>query len=116
MSKDCNKVYSLVLDNPMFKKNITENNISNIDIIDIIELMTISILDVYFLKIDSDNNHLNILKCANETLINNNYPPFIINVDKTKVEYNSILFEYIKSLGYKIVNILNVDNYIIFYS
>jgi hypothetical protein len=113
MSKDCNKVYSLVLDNPMFKKNITENNISNIDIIDIIELMTISILDVYFLKIDSDNNHLNILKCANETLINNNYPPFIINVDKTKVEYNSILFEYIKSLGYKIVNILNVDNYIL---
>ena len=131
MSKDCNKVYAFLLNNTNLEKNITKNNISNINVIDNPDKNTIedcinndcinndciiddyNIIDTYFLKINSDNNHINILKGASNTLINSNYPPFIFNIDKTKVEYNSILFEYIKSLGYKIVNILNVDDYIL---
>ena len=115
MSKECNMVYSFLTYNEytILQHNIQKNNITNINNSNLENLNSNSNFEnITFIRITGDNI-LNKVKSIHNILINNNYPPFLIKYNKNDLEYNFSLFEYIKTLGYKIVNILNIDDYIL---
>jgi len=74
------------------------------------EEVQIKTLDSYnlknidFIKIDVCGNGIEVLKGAKQTLISNEYPPFIIDTysESWYDPYKNLLLEYMKELGYKL--------------
>ena len=119
LSKICNNVYTFDnTDNDILLKNIDINQIDNINVIKNTNVDGQNIKNVDFIRIKHDEliELFNILKKCEDTLINNNYPPFIFYYDSSnninKIEYETII-NYIKDLGYRVINIVNVNNYLL---
>jgi FkbM family methyltransferase len=62
--------------------------------------------NIGFIKMDIEDNELYALKGAVETLRASNYPPILFEANWQ----NNELFDYIRSIGYKIVNISGYPN------
>jgi FkbM family methyltransferase len=71
------------------------------------------IKNVNFIKIDVEGHELDVLKGSVQTIINNNYPKILFeswDEDKENIGYPSVelrknLFEFLKSLEYRIVKV-----------
>lgn len=76
------------------------------------EKIYIKTLDSYhidnigFIKMDVEENELYVLKGAVETIKRSDYPPILFESN----ENNEELFDYIKSIGYKIIKIRGYTN------
>ena len=76
------------------------------------ETVTIRTLDslqlknVGFIKMDVEENELNVLKGAVETLKNSNYPTILFESN----DINEELFNFIKQLSYNIIQVSGVNN------
>ncbi len=68
--------------------------------------------NVEFLKIDVEGAELDVIKGAVETLVNNNFPPFIFEAwaDDWYKPNRDLLISYVKGLGYKIHPISGTNN------
>jgi FkbM family methyltransferase len=84
-----------------------------------IEQITIKTLDslninnIGFIKMDVEDNELNVLKGSLDTLKNSNYPKILFESNKTNNENNNIsndLFNYLKDLQYNIIQISGFNN------
>lgn len=118
-SNDCNS--------SLYHFSDDTSDITNYGNINITTLDKYQIIGIDFMKIDVKGYEIEILRGASQTLINNNYPPFIFN---TLVNYKILsgnpndtdfdinpdhqesVFSYVKSLGYNIVPIIGYNNYL----
>jgi FkbM family methyltransferase len=69
--------------------------------------------DVRLLKIDVEGHELEVLEGATKTILNNNYPPIIFEAWDWKPWYQekrTLLFDYLKDLGYEITEGKNSNN------
>lgn len=73
------------------------------------ETIEANVLDTYrlqnvkLIKIDVEGNELNVLKSARLTLLNNDFPPILLECwNEEKGQDKTKLFEYIKGLGYRV--------------
>ena len=84
-----------------------ENNyILNTEEIEIKTLDSYNFVNIGFIKIDVENNELQVLKSSINTLKNSNYPKILFEMN----EYNSELIEFLISLKYYITNLINCSN------
>ena len=67
---------------------------------------THSICNVGFIKMDVEENELHVLQGATEMLKQSNYPKILFECNSN----NPTLFDYVKLLGYKIVQLSGVSN------
>ena len=75
--------------------------------IEVRTLDSFHIRDVGFIKMDVENNELNVLRGALDTLRESNYPPILFESNGP----NPTLFGFFKeALGYKIVTVRGVNN------
>jgi FkbM family methyltransferase len=82
------------------------NNILNTEEIEIKTLDSYNFVNIGFIKIDVENNELQVLKSSINTLKNSNYPKILFEMN----EYNSELIEFLISLKYYITNLINCSN------
>ena len=82
------------------------NTILNTEEIEIKTLDSFNFIDIGFIKIDVENNELQVLKNSINTLKNSNYPKILFEMN----EYNSQLIEFLTSLKYSITNLINCSN------
>lgn len=83
--------------------------------VNVVTIDSMELTDVKMIKIDVEGLELEVLKGATETIKNSNYPPLILEAwnqydwwEARKEE----MFEYVKSLGYDIVDSSWVNNYL----
>jgi len=91
----------------------THNNTLAIEKIEIKTLDSIAIGNIDnigFIKIDVEENELNVLYGSLETLKNSNYPTILFECNKDKAINWKELFEFLNNLGYKTVNVSGVSN------
>jgi FkbM family methyltransferase len=81
-------------------------NILATEQIEIKTLDSLQLRNIGFIKMDIEDNELHALKGAVETLRASNYPPILFEANWQ----NNDLFDYIRSLGYKVVNISGYPN------
>jgi len=75
--------------------------------IEVRTLDSFNIQNVGFIKMDVENNELNVLRGALNTLRESNYPPILFESNGA----NPTLFGFLKeALGYNIVNVVGVNN------
>lgn len=84
----------------------SEKDILREEMINIVTLDSLQINDIGFIKMDVEDNELNVLMGAVETLKRSNHPPIIFECNSE----NKPLFDLIKSIGYDIHNILGCSN------
>lgn len=79
--------------------------------IEISTLDSFNIDNIGFIKIDVEENELNVLKGARETLIRSNYPKILFESNPDNTTLRSELFEYLTNeLEYKIIPIGGYEN------
>jgi len=83
-----------------------ENTILNTEEIEIKTLDSYNLINIGFIKIDVENNELQVLKNSINTLKNSNYPKILFEMN----EYNSQLINFLESLKYSIKNLINCSN------
>lgn len=76
------------------------------------EVVEANVLDTYriqnvkLIKIDVEGNEINVLKSARLTLLNNDFPPILLECwQDERGQERDKLFEYIKGLGYTVTPI-----------
>lgn len=80
------------------------------------ELVQIKTLDSYnlknvdFMKINVEGYELEVLKGASLTLLDNNFPPFLFKCNDTYKDEKTLLFNFIKGLGYNIHTVTGGTN------
>lgn len=62
--------------------------------------------NIGFIKMDVEENELNVLMGATETLKNSNYPTILFESN----HHNEELYSFIKSLGYSLIKVQNTNN------
>ena len=65
-----------------------------------------NITNISFIKMDVEDNELNVLQGALNTLKNSNYPKILFESNT----YNEKLFNFLKALNYTIITINGVSN------
>lgn len=86
----------------------TDKDILREEQIEIRTLDSLQIPNVCFLKIDVEENELNVLKGAKDTLIRSALPPIIFECNEE--EYKTELFSFLKGLCYNITSINGMPN------
>jgi FkbM family methyltransferase len=81
-------------------------NVLNTEEIEIKTLDSFNIDNIGFIKIDVEDNELQVLEFAQTTLKNSNYPKILFEMNNYKTE----LIEFLKGLKYNIININNCNN------
>jgi FkbM family methyltransferase len=82
------------------------STILNTEEIKIKTLDSFNFIDIGFIKIDVENNELQVLKNSVNTLKNSNYPKILFEMN----QYNSELIEFLTSVKYSIKNLINCSN------
>jgi len=82
------------------------STILNTEEIEIKTLDSLNLIDIGFIKIDVENNELQVLKNSINTLKNSNYPKILFEMNQP----NSELIEFLTSLKYSITNLINCSN------
>ncbi len=83
-----------------------DNTILNTEEIEIKTLDSYNLINIGFIKIDVENNELQVLKNSINTLKNSNYPKILFEMN----EYNSQLINFLESLNYSIKKLINCSN------
>jgi FkbM family methyltransferase len=81
-------------------------NILKTEEIEIKTLDSFNIDNIGFIKIDVEDNELQVLEFAQNTLKNSNYPKILFEMNN----YNTKLTDFLKGLKYNIININNCNN------
>ena len=81
-------------------------NILKTEEIEIKTLDSFNIDNIGFIKIDVEDNELQVLEFAQNTLKNSNYPKILFEMNN----YNANLINFLKGLKYNIININNYEN------
>ena len=89
----------------------TTNNIPILDTekIEIRTLDSFTIENIGFIKMDVEENELNVLYGSKDTLKNSNYPKILFECNNAKINSEEIL-NFLKNLNYKIIQISGVNN------
>ena len=95
---------STVIDNTNYT-----NHILNTEKIEIKTLDSFNIDNIGFIKMDVEENEINVLYGARETLKNSNYPQILFECNTEKVNSEE-LFNFLISLTYKIIPITGIAN------
>ena len=74
--------------------------------IEIRTLDSFNIDNIGFIKIDIEDNEFQALKGAKNTIIKSNYPKILFEMNRENTE----LLDYLKSLNYNIINIIDYKN------
>jgi len=77
------------------------------EIIEVKTLDDFNITNIGFIKMDVENNELNVLHGALETLKNSSYPKILFEFNKGN---NADIFTFLKNLDYKVINISGTGN------
>lgn len=85
------------------------NHILATEKIEIRTLDSFNIENISFIKMDVEENELNVLYGSLETLKKSNYPNILFEANPSNINANT-LFEFLKHLSYKIVSISGVNN------
>jgi FkbM family methyltransferase len=83
-----------------------QNQVLTTETVTIRTLDSLGLKNIGFIKMDVEENELNVLKGAVETLKNSNYPTILFESN----DRNDELFDFIKQLSYKIVQVSGVNN------
>jgi FkbM family methyltransferase len=81
-------------------------NILKTEEIEIKTLDSFNIDNIGFIKIDVEDNELQVLEFAQNTLKKSNYPKILFEMNN----YNANLINFLKGLNYNIININNYEN------
>jgi FkbM family methyltransferase len=81
-------------------------NVLKTEEIEIKTLDSFNIDNIGFIKIDVEDNELQVLEFAQNTLKNSNYPKILFEMNN----YNANLINFLKGLKYNIININNYEN------
>lgn len=85
----------------------TNNNaIIRTEQIEIKTLDSLNIENISFIKIDVEENELDVLKYSQNTLKKSNYPKIIFESNKS----NPTLFDFLENIGYRIIKIGGTNN------
>lgn len=96
----------------------SEDNSLDTDTVKVFKLDDFNLDNIGFIKIDVEGHEKEVLQGALETLKKNNYPPFIFESwaswrdaaeNIPSIQLRKDLFEYIKSIGYKIIPVNGWD-------
>ena len=101
---------TVIGNNQSSNHDITHNNALAIEKIEIKTLDSFNVGNVGFIKIDVEENELNVLYGSLETLKNSNYPTILFECNKDKAINWKELFEFLTNLGYKTVDVSGVSN------
>jgi FkbM family methyltransferase len=82
------------------------NKILKTETIEVKTLDRFNITNISFIKMDVEDNELNVLQGALNTLKNSNYPKILFESNT----YNEKLFNFLKELNYTIITINGVSN------
>ena len=82
------------------------NNILEIEEIEIRTLDSFNIENINFIKIDVEDNELQVLLGAKNTLIKSNYPKILFEMNNKNIE----LIKFLESINYNIISITGVNN------
>ena len=82
------------------------NKILKTENIEVKTLDRFNITNISFIKMDVEDNELNVLQGALNTLKNSNYPKIVFESNT----YNEKLFNFLKDLNYNIITINGVSN------
>lgn len=66
--------------------------------------------DIGFIKMDVEDNELNVLRGAVQTLQQSNYPPILFECNHLNQGRNASLFEFLENMGYAIQPIRHYSN------
>lgn len=86
--------------------NDNNNNILYTEEIEIRTLDSYNIDNISFIKIDVENNELQVLLASQNTLKRSNYPKILFEMNKT----NTQLLQFLESLQYNIISIVGYNN------
>jgi FkbM family methyltransferase len=86
--------------------NTHTNNILQTESIEVKTLDRFNITNISFIKMDVEDNELNVLQGSINTLINSNYPKILFESNT----FNEKLFNFLKGLNYNIISISGVSN------
>lgn len=73
-------------------------------------LDSVNINNIGFIKMDVEDNELNVIKGSLDTLKNSNYPKILFESNKTNNIISNELFNYLKDLQYNIIQISGFNN------
>ena len=82
------------------------NNILQTETIEVKTLDSFNITNINFIKMDVEDNELNVLQGSLNTLMNSNYPKILFESNS----FNEKLFSFLKGLNYNIISINGVSN------
>lgn len=93
-------------------KDLIHGKILNSEIVESKKLDDFNLLDIGLIKIDVEGHEEDVLRGAEETIKNNNYPPILFEAwpDEWYMIKKKELFDYILSLGYRIYPVTNTNN------
>lgn len=86
--------------------NINNLNVLKQEYIEIKSLDSICIENISFIKMDVEDNELQVLKSSVNTLQKSKFPKILFEMNT----YNSELVDFLQSLNYSIINIKNSNN------
>ena len=101
---------TVIGNNQSSNQDSTHNNALAIEKIEIKTLDSFNISNIGFIKIDVEENELNVLYGSLETLKNSIYPTILFECNKDKAINWKELFEFLNNLGYKTVSVSGVSN------
>jgi len=105
-----NNQENLQIGNQNNNQNNIQNNTLVTEKIEIKTLDSFNIFNIGFIKIDVEENELNVLYGSIETLKNSNYPTILFECNKNKSINCKELFDFLNNLSYKTVSISGVSN------
>jgi FkbM family methyltransferase len=88
---------------------INNTNVLSTENIEVRTLDSFNIKNIGFIKMDVEDNELNVLKGAVETLKQSNYPKILFESNKASKNSDE-LFNYLTELNYKIISINGFNN------
>ena len=86
--------------------NMNNSMVLEKEIIEIRTLDSFNLTNIGFIKMDVEDNELNVLIGSINTLKQSNYPTILFESNRN----NTLLFEFLKNLSYNIINITGISN------
>ena len=101
---------STVISNYDSNNSNTQQQVLATEQITIKTLDSLNLNNIGFIKMDVEDNELNVLKGSLDTLKNSNYPKILFESNKTNNITSNELFNYLKDLQYNIIQISGFTN------